>query len=173
MRFRQPGPRPLRDRGAHRFGLPNLSIAEQRLADHDAALVLKQVGLHYATEGAKVDLGGRKLLESGDDGRMPSFWSWPEELGLLEEESAMGMVTLHQAPVGHEKKKPTSLLTNVYGGNYMVSELEEMMIPILDDLQARIQASKSWSLWAPGLRAAIKESTCGVCWSREKNNKGR
>ena len=30
--------------------------------------------------------------------------------------------------------------------------------PLPGDLQASIQASKSWSLWAPGLRAAIKES---------------
>ena len=127
LRFRRPGPRPLRDRGAHRFGLPNLSVSEQRLADHDAALVIKQVGLYLATEEAKVELGGPKgttgfLLESpadpakmvGDGGRTPSFWSWPEVLGLLEEES-MGMVTLDQGAVGHSKKKPTSLLTNMPG----------------------------------------------------------
>ena len=172
LRFRRPGPRPLRDRGAHRFGLPNLSVAEQRLADHDAALVIKQVGLYLATEEAKVEVGGPKgttgfLLESpadpakmvGDGGRMLSFWSWPEVLGLLEEES-MGMVTrLDQGAVGHSKKKPTSLLTNMPG----MMELHGLRArgddePLPDDIQASIQASKSWSLWAPGLRAAIKES---------------
>ena len=54
MRFKRPGPRPLRDRGEGRFGLPNLSAGEQRLTDHDTALILKQAGIYYLAGEARI-----------------------------------------------------------------------------------------------------------------------
>ena len=72
MRFKRPGPRPLRDRGEGRFGLPHLSAGEQRLADHDTALVLKQLGIFCMAEEARLRHGlGEEptgfLLESPED----------------------------------------------------------------------------------------------------------
>ena len=168
MRFKRPGPRPLRDRGAGRFGLPNLSAGEQRLADHDTALILKQVGIYYMAEEARVkyDLGRVKtgfLLESPEDpGKnelgsvMPSFWSW-EEILALEEEEGMNMVSFDQKTMGHIRKKPTTIMTNLPN----MTELHELRSPpgqdepLAENLAERMEQSRSWALWASGLRAAV------------------
>lgn len=57
LRFRCPGPRPLCDRDHGRFGLEGLSWDEQRLADHDTALVVKQVGLFIAADETRIGNG--------------------------------------------------------------------------------------------------------------------
>ena len=50
LRQKQPGPRPLRGRVHDRYGLPGLTDREKNLADSDAALLLKQVGLFIRSE---------------------------------------------------------------------------------------------------------------------------
>ena len=168
MRFKRPGPRPLRDRGAGRFGLPNLSAGEQRLADHDTALILKQVGIYYMPEEARVkyDLGRVRtgfLLESPEDpGKnklgsvMPLFWCW-EEILALEEEEGMTMVSFDQKPMGHIRKKPTTIMTNLPN----MTELHELRSPpgqdepLAENLAERMEQSRSWALWASGFRAAV------------------
>ena len=168
MRFKRPGPRPLRDRGEGRFGLPHPSAGEQRLADHDTALVLKQLGIFYMAEEARLRHGlGEEptgfLLESPEDpgknklgSMMPSFWSW-EELQDLASEAGMNVINFDQRPMGHCRKKPTSILTNLPN----MLELQELRSPtgqdepLADNLSERIEQSRSWALWAPGFRAAV------------------
>ena len=168
MRFKRPGPRPLRDRGEGRFGLPHLSAGEQRLADHDTALVLKQLGIFYMAEEARLRHGlGEEptgfLLESPEDpgknklrSMMPSFWSW-EELQDLASEEGMNVINFDQRPMGHCRKKPTSILTNLPN----MLELQELRSPtgqdepLVDNLSERMEQSRSWALWAPGFPAAV------------------
>ena len=109
MSFKRPGPRPLRDCGEGRFGPPHLSAGEQRLADHDTALVLKQLAIFYMAEEARLRHGlGEEptgfLLESPEDpgknklgSMMPSFWSW-EELQDLASEEGMNVSVLISVP---------------------------------------------------------------------------
>ena len=124
LRFRGPGPRPLRDRHEHRFGLSHLSAGEQRLAGHDAALVLKRVGLYHVADEAcrdwevARDPTGFLLGSPADpvsmaaDSQVPSFWTWSELRGLEMEEN-MAMVTFDQGAMGHKKRKPTTITTNL------------------------------------------------------------
>ena len=94
LRALQSGPRPLRDRCEHRFGLPGLSDQEQHKVDGDSALLLKQVGLHHLAEESKTDDNPRVgfFLESPEDpavwaneANSPTFWVWPEVTQLLEQ----------------------------------------------------------------------------------------
>ena len=69
-------------------------------------------------------------------------------------------MTIDQRRVGHSRRKPTTLLTNLPG----LQELHGLRAapggddPLPNDVNDRILASKSWALWAPGLRAAVRES---------------
>ena len=87
---------------------------------------------------------------------MPSFWSW-EELQDLASEEGMNVINFDQRPMGHCRKKPTSILTNLPN----MLELQELRSPtgqdepLADNLSERIEQSRSWALWAPGFRAAV------------------
>ena len=69
-------------------------------------------------------------------------------------------MTIDQRRVGHSRRKPTTLLTNLPG----LQELHGLRAapggddPLPNDVNDSILASKSWALWAPGLRAAVRES---------------
>ena len=68
LRHNPPGPRPLRDRGDGRWGLPNLTSWEAELANGDMALVFKQVALWIiADEHKPVELPPFFLMESPQD----------------------------------------------------------------------------------------------------------
>ena len=75
-----------------------------------------------------------------------------------------GIKLLHfdQHPMGHEKRKPTTLATNMVE----LSQLDGIRGEPEDEpqasaayramsLQQRMQESKTWACWAPGLKAAI------------------
>ena len=168
LRALQSGPRPLRDRCEHRFGLPGLSDQEQHKVDGDSALLLKQVGLHRLAEESKTDDNPRVgfFLESPEDpavwaneANSPTFWVWPEVTQLLEQPD-MRLISFDQGRYGHERVKPTSCLSN---------------LPFLEDLDQarcerphgkvlhpenpeRVKQTDDWSAWAPGLKHALRVS---------------
>ena len=112
LRQKQPGPRPLRGRFHDRYGLPGLTDREKNLADSDAALLLKQVGLFIRSEECRERHRVRTafLLESPQDPltyvpqareeESPSFWAWPELMQLLRYQG-MGLVSFDQGCFGH------------------------------------------------------------------------
>ena len=69
----------------------------------------------------------------------------------------MNVINFDQRPMGHCRKKPTSILTNLPN----MLELQELRSPtgqdepLADNLSERIEQSRSWALWAPGFRAAV------------------
>ena len=182
MLEKQPGPRRLRSRdGPERFGFRNLSTAQQQKTDSDTALFLKQLGLYVHARESWIEVGWPHmkevknrvgfLLESPQDPKTyladglgdesASFWAWPEVELFMESQKSAGMEWIHfdQGLFGHVRKKPTTCLTNLpdmgdlngcrSGGN------EKYLEGNLDD---RLRQTSAWSLWAPGLRAAIKTS---------------
>ena len=116
LRQKQPGPRPLRGRFHDRYGLPGLTDREKNLADSDAALLLKQVGLFIRSEECceRHRVRTAFLLESPQDPltyvpqareeESPSFWAWPE-LMQLRVLWALTTETDHvpHKPGGHER----------------------------------------------------------------------
>ena len=182
MLEKQPGPRRLRSRdGPERFGFKDLSVAQQQKTDSDTALFLKQMGLYLQARESwnehlwphMKEVGNRVgfLLESPQDPKSylaegqgdesASFWAWPETKTFWEKHEPMGMEMIHfdQGLFGHVRKKPTTCLTNLpdmgelngcrSGGNERFLE---------GNLEDRLRQTSAWSLWAPGLRAAIKVS---------------
>ena len=117
-----PGPRKVRGRGAQRYGLDGLDSTEVELVENDTCLLLKQVGLWLKSEQVRGEQGYETgfLFETlrtlcptlpEEEGReLPSFLEFPEIRALVEEHN-MELVSLDQGRTGHERRKPTSLVT--------------------------------------------------------------
>ena len=49
-----------------------------------------------------------------DDGKeYPSFWEWEETVGFLQRHQDMFQIRVDQGALGHQRPKPTMLLSNV------------------------------------------------------------
>ena len=170
LRDGPPGPRRVRGRGPERYGLEKLEPEEIELVEGDTCLLLKQIGLWKKAEQVR----GEQGLETGylfetpqdpasyvpdEEGReQPSFLEFPEVRALVED-YGMKLVTFDQGRTGHERRKPTSLVTNLPG----MEQLHGLRgggstEGVGADLSERIRSSKTWAAWSPGLVAAIQES---------------
>ena len=171
LRHRSPGPRPLRNRGDGRWGLEHLEQWEKDLVWGDTALWFKQIALWMiADEHKLIDLSPFFVLENPQDPndympedtqlhQFPSYWCFPEVQACIGWMNGR-LVTCDQGPMGHCKRKPTTLLTVNTPG---LEELHGISGEghgerASQNLQERISQSKSWAKWAPGLTAAVKKS---------------
>ena len=168
LRMRQPGPPPLRNRGhTSRWGLESLSPSDQRKTDYDSMLLLKQIALWRRAEEVRTGrIQTMFAMESPEDPmnylgqdeteEMPSFWMFPEVEALLQEEN-FRLISFDQSRMGHKRRKPTSLLTNMVP----LQELDELREghrcadPLPESAYETMKESAAWSQWAPGLVAAI------------------
>ena len=160
LRFSQPGPPPLRARyGLERFGLDSLTQAQHDLAWNDAVLWMRHLWLFSLCQNARV----RKalfLLEhprdpqeyraESDDTDYPSFFAWPE-WGAFKERFSLGEVRLDLGALGHERRKPTMLGTNVHSlmaleGLQCTSDGQGEPDPP-QTLHEKIRRSRSWAAW--------------------------
>ena len=182
MLEKRPGPPRLRSRtGVERFGLRGLTETQQQKTDSDSALFLKQLGLYIHAEASWTESKWKNmsqipnrvgfLLESpqdpqtylsdGSGDESASFWAWDETLNFLERFRMKGMEMIHfdQGVFGHCRKKPTSCMTNLPDMSQLdgcrSGEKERFLSEELND---RMNQTASWSIWAPGLRAAIRAS---------------
>ena len=184
----KPGPPRLRSReGLERFGFGHLTLSQQQKADGDTALLFKQVGLYMHAEESWKYGGWPKgtetvpnrvgfLLESPEDPKTyllndegehaASFWTWPEIMGFCEKYAPMGMQMVHfdQGCFGHQRKKPTSCMTNLPE----FDELNECRCgpkekSLETNLPERLVQTASWATWAPGLKRAIRLSLLLIC----------
>ena len=168
LRNIRPGPPPLRGRTEDRWGLPDLSLADQAKTDSDSALVLKQVALFRLAEWHRgsSDPPTGFLMESPEDPagyakelHAPTYWTWPEVTQLLTD-SSMQFVHFDQGCFGHTQVKPTTCLTNLP----LMSQLHESRCapnhgaPLRPDLASRLQQTASWADWSVGLKRAIRAS---------------
>ena len=182
MLEQQPGPPRLRSRDdRERFGYDHLSVAQQQKADGDTALFLKQLGLYMHAEeswnenlwphmmGVKNKVGF--LLESpqdpnsylprGEGSQSASFWAWEETSYFLERYRPQGMslISFDQGCFGHPRKKPTTCMTNLPDmGDLNECRSGTYEKALANNIEDRLNQTASWSLWAPGLRSAVKVS---------------
>ena len=166
-----PGPRPIRGRDDERFARNGATEAERELAHSDTALFLKQLGLWLkANEMNPLDIEVGMGLENPEDPEnylpkyevkangYPSFWNF-EEVKSLIGTYGLKLISFDQSRMGHPRRKPTSFLTNLPG----MDDLNEMRgggssDPQSDSLEERMEQSRSWAKWAPGLVRAVKAS---------------
>ena len=171
LRHSFPGPRPLRGRGDRGYGLPGLSAAERDLVNADTALFMKQLGLwERAQECAREGFQVAFALESPADPAsydpeavvrdMPSFWDLAE-VESLRLRTELFKVQFDQGALGHPRRKPTTLMTNLVD----LAVLHELSgagtEEIEDSLEKRLKQTKSWAAWAPGLVKAVKMALKG------------
>ena len=139
LRYRQPGPPPLREREGP--GLPNLDPVLKQQVEDDTLLWLRQVYLHHRASKAVKPQKVITALEQPDDPeaylgedkkgigqeetrvehpRYPTYWSWPEwhRVNMWD----LFEVRFDQGPMGHARRKPTRLGTNLH----RLRELEGM-----------------------------------------------
>ena len=107
--------------------------------------------------GAGISEKDEKSGEVATHPRYPTYWSWPE-WRTMKEQWGLFEVRFDQGPMGHARRKPTRLGTNMP----KLLELEGLRGPGHggeenqgDSIQARIARSRSWASWAPGLKAAL------------------
>ena len=173
LRYRQPGPPPLRSRlGPERFGLNGLNESLLRQVQQDTILWLRHYYLYHRAKKVNTEKT-LYLTEQPEDPenyldesavqkqRYPSYWAFPEWEWMKK---ANEFVEIHcdQGPMGHSRRKPTTLGTNLYG----LQQLQGLRgagstpegAPEKMSVDERIQLSKSWSTWAPGLKRAIPEA---------------
>ena len=67
----------------------------------------------------------------------------------------MMLISFDQGPMGHQRRKPTSI-----GTNLVAKQLEEVRGPgrsygLGTTLEQRLKDSKKWAEWAPGLKKAL------------------
>ena len=169
LRHSEPGPRPLRGRGANRWALPGLDSGELRKVHGDSALLLKQLGLWYRAEEAR-EGGGRPvgfLLESPTDPAeylgeavlkdMPSYWEFPEMQELCRR-GYMELVKFDQGALGHQRRKPTTVATNLPGMGSLHGLRGGGPEAMATALPERLHQTKTWAQWAPGLVDAVRRS---------------
>ena len=171
LRYRQPGPPPLRTRlGANRFGFDGLDPQLQQRVEDDTVLWLRQ---YYLFHRAKKANPGKKVLylkEQPEDPehylspaevqkqRYPSYWAFPE-WETMKKLDDLVEVNFDQGPFGHSRRKPTTLGTNIYE----LEDLNETRGPGSTkegyheekSIEERIQLSRQWAEWSPGLCKAI------------------
>ena len=103
----------------------------------------------------------KTYLSDGLGDESASFWAWDETRDFLERfaPQGMGLVQFDQGVFGHCRKKPTTCMTNLPDMSQLDgcrSGEKERFLAV--GLNERLDQTASWSIWAPGLRAAIRTS---------------
>ena len=168
LRHQQPGPKPLRGRGDLRFQLPELGASEKWMVTGDTALILKMMGLYQRTKEVvpkehKVGFlmehpaDPESYLPEGQARQMPSIWEW-EEVVSFALDFGMSWVHFDQGAMGHSRRKPTTVLTDLKAMEQLNGMRDERRVTqkIEEDLDMRLKQTASWAEWAPGFVAAIK-----------------
>ena len=160
------GPPPLRTReGALRFGLPWISPEQQEEADIDSTLWIKTLWLIHLSRGSRSDF--LFMVEQPRDPKewreddyalhgghgYPSFLCWPETDRVLVAYDDVIEVRVDQGALGHKRKKPTTLVTNIHEVK-LLNGLQDNSVqrPWPTTLQARMEESRSLAEWAPELK---------------------
>eukprot|EP00435_Cladocopium_sp_Y103_P075515 s777_g59.t1 len=154
------------------YGLPDLSMADAETVQNDSVLFFRYLSLYVVAEEVRLpqDPKTEFILEQPRD---PEEYRSQEN---LQQRKYMSMfrtaewknfqatyqfykVVFDQGPMGHERRKPTTLYTSM--------EMLMQLHGIHGDpakppenlrgrpLQERVEASKKWAAWAPGLKQAL------------------
>ena len=167
------GPRELRSE-SHPYGLPDLQPHEQELVISDSILWFRMLTLYLLAEDVREpDLPQTALVvEQPEDparyrsredvekyGYM-SMWRTREWLDF-EERFGIRRINFDQAPMGHPRRKPTTLAVTLPELGALDGVRGEPDPALQGPSRATLtmaqkcQESKPWAAWAPGLKLAI------------------
>ena len=160
------GPRPVRSRhGLQRFGLETNTMMEQQLADTDSQLWLRtlllmyEAKLHNQDVKAVVETPEDPMTYRQDEVEYASFTVWPEVKSVLERAVGLTRLTVDQGALGHQRRKPTCLWSNmdvIKALDGLRDDTKHAAWP--ESLSRAMELSKSTAAWAPTLKdLMIKE----------------
>ena len=154
------GPRPVRARhGLQRFGLDTNTMMEQQLADTDSQLWLRTLLLMYEAKlynpdvKAVVETPEDPMTYRQDEVEYASFTVWPEVKSVLEKAVGLKRLTVDQGALGHQRRKPTCLWSNmevIKALDGLKDDTKYAAWP--DSLSRAMELSKSTAAWAPTLK---------------------
>ena len=150
--------------------------------EDDTVLFLGQLYLHHRAALARGPKPTLSALEQPEDpeeyvkpeekeGQLyPSYWSWPKWIKAFRDRWGMMMeVSFDQGYMGHARRKPTRLGTNIA----RLAKLQDIRVgggtALAEDLNERIR--QRWSAWAPGLKLALATELVPfgqVVWAKRK-----
>ena len=152
------------------YGLPTLSTADAEKVQNDSILFFRYLSLYVVAEEVRVpdDPVTEFILEqprdpaeyrSDTDKRQYMSMFRTEEWRRFQEKFKFHKVDFDQGRMGHERCKPTTLFTSMTS----LTELHGLHGPPKSTpedlrgqpLERRIEKSKMWATWAPGLKLAI------------------
>ena len=166
------GPRPIRLPGESigGFGIPDLSCQERAQRNVDDVLILRFLTIVIVAFESNRARGvpdpsclvenpcsdedvGRLSDDSTEDNRV-SLWNTPE-WQMVEKRLGLTRVCFFQGPIGHRKRRPTCLGTNLEPDPVIV----ECGVPLsrIDYVERKDYGmlEELWSEWAPGLIQAM------------------
>ena len=161
------GPRVLRAReGPNRFGLACLLPHELRTADEHTILLFRMKSLYFLADGhaawkvmylCEQPTDPSEYAKDAQD--CPSFWAWPE-MESFEKEYNMVRAKFSQGHFGHEGTKPTTVLTNSWKLYTLLHgcHSKPKALPLLEDLESRMDQAKTWAKWPPGFCLVIGQA---------------
>ena len=159
-RSKSPGPRPVRSE-EHPYGFPDLTNSEREMVEGDSILWLRMMTVYLVAEETArrrnlpaVAYGQEQPRDPGDyrvdipRENLVSVWRF-RAWRAFAERYKMEMIHLDQGPLGHERRKPTTIATNLE----QLRGLGEVAGPgqggeaWSENLQERIAQTKRWSAW--------------------------
>ena len=193
LRYQQDGgPREVRSE-EWPYGLPGQTPAERELVVADSVLFFRFLLLYMVAEEVR-DVNSDqttflceqpqdpKEYRSAEDVQKYQYMSvWrTKEWKAFAARYGLHMVNFDQGVMGHAKRKPTTVATNLTS----MLDLQELrgdgsqsaadaMDRAAKSLQDRCEESRTWSAWAPGLKAAIAHclQQQRKTWDGPQNNK--
>ena len=167
------GPRPVRTEECP-YGIEELTPQEAEMVEHDVILMHRFLALYVLAEQVRnpIEPPTQLVMEQPEDparyrsaadiqkhGYMSVFRT--EAWKQFQKRFGVFQVNFDQAPMGHPRRKPTTLATTMA----QLLELDELRgSPRLQEgelrhqqksLEARLEESKKWAAWAPGLKHVI------------------
>ena len=175
-RYMQPElPRPLRGRTAStQWGFEHLTPSEREAIMTDGVLMFRMVWLFLIAEAVAEELNHPKPFFGMEHPKDPETWTSPAELGLepppdgfascwaldaikdLAEQHDLCYWHLDQGPLGHEKRKPTTILSSIPPPPDVQVSRPGHGVRELGASAAGHWPSSAWAAWAPGLKANLK-----------------
>ena len=172
LRYQQDGgPRAVRTE-EWPYGKPDLSPSEAELVLTDTVLLFRYLSLYILAEDVRQleDPRTQIILEQPED---PARYRSAEDVAAngymsifrtkewqdFQKRYNLHLLHFDQGPMGHERRKPTTLATSMEVLLQLDGLLGDPSQPAEDHsqkpLQQRIEASKRWACWAPGLKLAL------------------
>ena len=191
-RYMPPGlPRPLRGRTlASQWGFDYLTPSERELVLTDGVLMFRMVWLYLIAEAVAEELQRPKPFFGLEHPKDPETWACPKDLGFtppaeglascwalkalqdFASEHALHFWHFDQGPLGHERRKPTTILSSIPPPPDVQVSGPGHGTRSSQSPAAGSWPSTAWAAWAPGLKDIIRREVLSVvdAWSSERCN---